>query len=181
MPSRRALTLFYVGPLVVWMAVIFFMSTDVGSGQNSAGMLTWILERLAPSYRASLTDYHLAGLNYALRKFGHLSEYAVLTLLAVRAIQFGRPGLKWQAFVGALVLSAGFAATDEIHQAFTASRGPSPRDVLIDCAGATLCMAGILLWFGVKRLERRLWMPMSPQEVRANGDEAQVASAQMPS
>jgi VanZ family protein len=86
-------------------------------------------------------------------------------MLAVRAIQFGRPGLKWQALVGALLLSAGFAATDEIHQAFTASRGPSPRDVLIDCAGATLCMAGILLWFGVKRLERRLWAGATKKNV----------------
>jgi VanZ family protein len=175
MTNRRALALFYVGPLVVWMAIIFFMSTDVGNGQNSASMLTWLLERLAPTYRASLNDYHIAGLNYALRKLGHVSEYAILTMLAVRAIQFGRPGLKWQAFVGALCLSAGYAATDEIHQAFSASRGASPRDVLIDCSGAVLCMAGILLWFGVKRVERRLWGGRVPDEGLVVEERAEVA------
>ena len=41
------------------------------------------------------------------------------------------------------------AATDEIHQAFVPDRGPSPVDVMIDTAGASV---GLVLSLAVSRI-----------------------------
>ena len=41
----------------------------------------------------------------------------------------------------ALVISIGYAATDEFHQSFVAGRHGSPVDVLIDSAGVALAIA----------------------------------------
>ena len=68
MNGRHALQLFYVGPLLAWMAVIFLLSTPVGGPKNSTGMIVWALRRLDPLYLSSLSGYQLAQLNYAARK-----------------------------------------------------------------------------------------------------------------
>lgn len=156
MRSRRLLILWYVGPLALWMAFIFAMSTDIGSPQNSQGLLERVLHFLSPSFLKSLSQYQIHRVDYALRKLGHFTEYMVLTLLAVRVLQFGRPKLKLSSFLGAMALSVGFALSDEFHQRFVESRTPSMRDVLIDSAGSAVCMIGILARFWIKGVERRL-------------------------
>ena len=69
-----------------------------------------------------------------LRKLAHVTEYAILGFLLARAVR--RPGL-------AVVLAAGYAATDEVHQTFVRGRHGAPLDVAIDTAGA---LAGVLVW-----------------------------------
>jgi hypothetical protein len=64
----------------------------------------------------------------ALRKGIHFGEYALLCALLVRALR-GRIALAW----GLTVL---YAVTDELHQTFVDGRIGTPRDVLIDAAGA---------------------------------------------
>src|SRR5262249_29588180 len=92
-----------------------------------------------------------------IRKMGHLTEYAILTLLAVRAIQFGEPRLKPRAAIGAFFISVLYACSDEFHQRFVPGRTSSPRDIIIDSVGVTLVMLGILLWFVHKSVNRGLW------------------------
>lgn len=154
--KRPLLIAFYFGPLLTWMAFIFFMSTEIGSTKTSLGLITRVLGFFSPRLLATLSDFQLDRLDYTVRKLAHMAEYMVLTLLAVRAIQFGRPQLKVGTFFGALAISALYAMTDEFHQKFVGGRSASAHDVLIDIAGAVLCMAGILLWFGIKHVERRL-------------------------
>ena len=69
-----------------------------------------------------------------LRKLAHLSEYALLGFLLARAVR--RPAV-------AVVLAAGYAATDEVHQTFVEGRHGAPLDVAIDTVGA---LVGVLVW-----------------------------------
>jgi VanZ family protein len=69
-----------------------------------------------------------------LRKAAHMTEYAMLAVLLVRALEDELP-----AFYGALL----YAASDEIHQAFVRGRHGSPIDVGIDAIGA---FVGLLVW-----------------------------------
>jgi VanZ family protein len=68
------------------------------------------------------------------RKLIHVAEYALLTFLWWRAlVTVTTPG---RAILFALVLSSGYAVTDEYHQTFVEGRHGSPVDWAIDSAGA---------------------------------------------
>ncbi|HZO88407.1 MAG TPA: VanZ family protein [Chthonomonadaceae bacterium] len=165
--NKRLLQLFYIGPAIIWMLVIFMGSTDIGNGQHSLSVVEFILRFLAPYRLEQLSPQTLDVLNLVLRKACHVTEYAILTLLVVRAIQFGETRLKLGALAGAAAISALFACSDEIHQRFVPTRGPSPVDVMIDCIGVVLVIIGLLLWFGIKSLERRLRRDSPPDQPQA--------------
>ena len=82
----------------------------------------------------------------------------------------------WPVAGQALLASALWAAADEIHQAFTATRGASVRDVALDTAGAAL---GLLLAVARPGLARRtlrrtrpgLPRPVIPRSLGSPGDE----------
>jgi VanZ family protein len=81
------------------------------------------------------------------RKLVHFGEYALLCLLWWRALE---PGLgARRAALVALIISSGYAATDELHQTFVEGRNGNPVDWLIDTAGAGLM--AILLRSGARR------------------------------
>lgn len=126
-------------PSLLWMGLIYAMSAAPGdiSGAHSGAVLAWLL---------SVLDHITGGaaaispdtLHLLIRKGAHMAEYAVLALFNLRALRISgsrRPAL------AALVLSAAYAATDEYHQRFVVGRGPSPLDVIIDTAGASLALA----------------------------------------
>ena len=86
----------------------------------------------------------------AIKKVGHFSLYFVLaTALAfgfdrsLRGSSLATWGLRF-----ALTVAIAYAATDELHQAFTPTRDASISDVMIDSAGA---IAGVLVWRQVTR------------------------------
>ncbi len=102
-------------PVLVWAAVIFAVSS-------------------IPSLSSGLGGWDLL-----LRKLAHLTEYAILGALLVRATR--RPWL-------ALGLAALYAASDELHQHFVEGRHAAPLDVAIDTVGA---LAGIVVWRALLR------------------------------
>ena len=97
-------------PVVAWAAVIFAFSS-------------------VPSLSSGLGGWDLV-----LRKLAHVTEYAILGALLLRATR--RPWL-------ALGLAAAYAASDEVHQHFVSGRVGAPLDVLIDSAGVAL---GVAVW-----------------------------------
>lgn len=121
---------------VLWMMVIFMMSEMSGdvSGAQS-GFVTELVERaLAFVLGAQIpTDT----LELVIRKGAHMGEYAILFWLWARAL--GLSGAKRPA-VTALAVCAAYAASDEFHQCFSDGRGPSPVDVMIDTAGASIAL-----------------------------------------
>jgi VanZ family protein len=139
--------------VLAWMTAIFIGSTDLlSSGHTSrfiGPMLRWIWPHISQE--------HVDQIQYLIRKCGHLSEYAVLAVLAWRALHLStespRAYLDWRNLLTALALAAAYAATDEFHQHFVATRYASPLDVLIDSVGAA---AGLgLATMGVRFRELR--------------------------
>jgi VanZ family protein len=100
MPSSRALSLWL--PVIVWAAVIFTFSSIPSLG---TGLGTW---------------------DTILRKGAHMTEYAILGLLLLRALGRELP---------AFAIGLAYAISDELHQHFVRGRHASPIDVLIDTVG----------------------------------------------
>jgi VanZ family protein len=107
------------GPVVLWAAVIFLLSSITSL---SSGLGTW---------------------DEVLRKAAHISEYAVLGALLLRALGRDLP---------ALAVGIAYAATDEIHQHFVSGRHSSPFDVAFDACGVTL---GLLIALSVQSQRAR--------------------------
>ncbi len=125
-------------PVVLWMGFIFAMSTSLGAGENTSRFigpfLHWLLPQAAPAT--------IAHLHFLIRKAGHLTEYAILALLLLRAI--GGPGFR--PLFWALAIATAYAATDEFHQSFVPGRTATVSDVLIDAAGALTALALAAAW-----------------------------------
>lgn len=125
------------------MLVIFGWSTDAGSAEHTRSLLQRFLSDL-PILR-DLPRARILDIDYGIRKAAHITEYAVLAILAFRAVRRERlifcDGDVW----GVLLLCVAYAATDEIHQIFVASRFAAVGDVLYDTFGA---MVGVVayLW-----------------------------------
>jgi VanZ family protein len=119
------------GPVFVWMAIIFYLSS----------VNTWTVGDGPPAY-------------HALRKVGHVFEYSVLALLLGRALAgmierrgaaLGRPAMLkvWWAGVSLATL---YAVTDELHQAFVPRREFHLTDILIDALSATAALGIWYIW-----------------------------------
>ena len=84
------------------------------------------------------------GLDFLVRKAGHMAVFGILALLLWRSVAgttaWRRP------WAWALALAVLYAITDELHQGFVAGRHPAAVDVGIDSAGALLAVvaAGLL-------------------------------------
>jgi VanZ family protein len=116
------------------MAFIFGMSTHIGSSQSTSGVFNTIVDWLWPP----LSSPARALIFYFCRKAGHVIEYTILSVLAVRAIQQDRAVWQWRAVGAAVFLAILYAASDEWHQRFVPSRTSDWHDVLIDAAGVSL-------------------------------------------
>ena len=122
------------------MAFIFIMSAMPGdvSGDQS-GTITKIVLSVISFFFGEQTAGALPAdtLEFLIRKAAHMTEYAILFLLYCHALRVS--GVKHAALT-ALLMSAAYAASDEFHQSFTNGRGPSPIDVCIDTAGASIAL-----------------------------------------
>lgn len=130
-------------PVILWMGVIFVASSDTGSFEHSSRFIGPLLHWLFPS--ASVETREL--LHHFIRKAGHFTEYAILALLALRALRLSKPERSFRkSAVIALLMATGYAATDEFHQSLVPGRTAAVGDVLIDSAGAFIALAGATLW-----------------------------------
>ena len=78
-------------PVLVMLGAMYYFSTDVLSGENTASLIEKILRWFSddPSERL------IRGLNYGLRKCMHFFEYAVLAALLFRAFRADSPS-RWR-------------------------------------------------------------------------------------
>lgn len=131
------------GPLVVWLAFIFFASTGALSAPNTSRIIGPLLRWLFPN----ITEAQLLRAHFLTRKLAHFSEYAVLALLAARAfIPSTHRWLRRRWLTSALVLVAVYALLDEYHQTFVPSRTGSIWDSMIDIAGGVTALVVLALW-----------------------------------
>ena len=122
-------------PLIAWMAVIFFFSTETFSGANTAGIIAGALKFLFPSLSISQLEFW----HGVCRKAGHVTEYSILGFLAWRTFSiYPWAGPKPKLFAAAFVLV--FALSDEFHQRFVPSRTSSLMDVGYDFMGGLIAL-----------------------------------------
>lgn len=103
--------LYLWGPVLIWAGVIFFFSSL--STIPSAQKIWW---------------------DFLIKKLAHITEYAILYFLVVRASGNKRP----RTLAFAFILCILYAASDEIHQSFTPGRHPGLIDVGFDSLGMTV-------------------------------------------
>jgi VanZ family protein len=123
-------------PPVVWMAIIFGLSSDTASAEQTSRFLLPLLRWLLPWATSGQLDL----LHAAARKSGHLVEYAVLAALWFRAFAPGRGLTPRRASWLALAIAVVWAFVDEGHQSMLLSRTGSALDVGIDAGGAVLAL-----------------------------------------
>ena len=126
------------GPPVLWMAVISLGSTDAFAASETSRFVGPVLRWLFPN--ASPDTLELA--HAAIRKAGHVAEFAALALLWGRALSWGTAVWQRGAVVRALLFTIIFAILDETHQAFESGRTGSVIDVGWDSLGAILAIVG---------------------------------------
>jgi VanZ family protein len=122
-------------PVILWMMVIFILSTELFSSANTAPLLAPLLANLLPDVFAA----RIETIVLLLRKLGHWGEYFILAVLLMRALdaEFSTQSAK-RRLIWSIAVATFYAASDELHQAFVPSRTASPLDVMIDSFGA-LC------------------------------------------
>jgi len=128
-------------PLIAWMGFISFASSAEFSAANTSRIIgplvLWLFPNTSP---ASLELIHLF-----VRKLAHLSEYALMGILAARAFRTSPRTLfqrRW--FLISVCLIVGYALLDEYHQSFVPSRTASIFDSLIDSVGGLVAL--FVIW-----------------------------------
>ena len=134
-------------PVLAWMLVIFAASTDMMSAEHTSRFIGPFLRWLVPD----ISPATIAGVQLLVRKAAHLTEYAILGALFARAFLRGHGKAAARYIFLTWLICLAWAALDEFHQSFVASRTGSPIDVMIDATGA---LAGLGIYWLVTRKAR---------------------------
>jgi VanZ family protein len=135
-------------PVALMLSLMYFFSTDVFSGKNTAHAIEWIMKL----FGKDLSRPELGETNLAVRKFAHFFEYAILASLLFRAFRAESPALwrfSWTSYSFAIVVV--WSLLDEFHQTFTTRRGGSLYDAMIDSAGGLFALLCITIYFRRKK------------------------------
>jgi VanZ family protein len=126
------------GPLIMWMLLISFASTNEFSALNTSKVIRPLLIWLYPQ----ISEEGIRLAHFITRKLAHFAEYSILGFLAARAFFFSSRRLLQQLWFGAaMLLIMLYALIDEYHQSFVPSRSASLVDSAIDIAGGVTALA----------------------------------------
>ena len=139
--------------VLVWVVTAAWAGamSELSTGAYSSSVTGSLLAQLLLSLHIHLTPPTFETIHFLIRKLGHLSEYALFSLLLYHSFEL-RHTERWNArsALGALVIAGLFSLTDEYHQSFVPGRTASLGDCGIDTAGALL---GMVFLFGIRRLQ----------------------------
>ena len=117
--------LYFWLPPVIWIGLIFFVSSQPGTAFPDLGVLDLVA-----------------------KKGAHILEYAVLYILLFRAFST----LPWsgqttrRAYLLPALVTILYAMSDELHQTFVPSREGAIRDVCIDSFGVLMAYLFVRWW-----------------------------------
>lgn len=130
------------GPVVLWIAVIFFASTGSMSASNTSRFVRPLLLLLSPN----ISEQGIIFAHFIIRKCAHFTEYAVLALLAARAfLTSSHYAVRGNWFVITFCLVALCSVMDELHQSFVPARTGAIGDIFIDIAGGATALVALAL------------------------------------
>ena len=120
--------LWYWLPPLAWCGVIVVVSGDLGSSENTWGILEWLLSWFPPLSPAQFKLMHF----YVRKTIGHFGNYAFLYFLWFRAFRGNLGYARGGPSSWSLALCLVMALLDEGHQAMFATRSSSLKDVALD-------------------------------------------------
>lgn len=132
---------------IAWMVVIYIFSDkpDVQSqkmsGSVSYRLISMMNDGWGFDWDEAEKELRAGAIDYPIRKVAHMSECALLCLLAFGTLSFLKGKKRY--FLPILWVFV-YACTDEFHQLFVRGRAGKFTDVLIDTSGAILMMLLIL-------------------------------------
>src|SRR5699024_1041715 len=126
-------------PMIVWMAVIFYLSAQPAeqSSELSTGIMHILLKFIEHIVVIDEGFFH-----HIVRKGAHLSAYFILGILTMFALEHKINCNRVQIGVSFLI-GVFYAASDEVHQLFVPGRSGEIGDVGIDAMGVLL---GVLIY-----------------------------------
>jgi len=125
----------------LWAVLIFVGYTSVLSASHTSVLLRVFLWIFPQASEATLATIH-----FLLRKAGHFTEYAILALLAARALRTSyRKLLRQRWFWLSFLLVVVYALGDEFHQSFVPSCTASIYDSMIDMFGGLTALAFLVI------------------------------------
>lgn len=139
------------------MAMIFGFSCQNGeeSGRLSGTITKLLLRVFVPDYAAldpARQQLLAERAGFFVRKAAHLTEFAFLGFsLMLHFKTLERRGMCRRPALLSLLVGFAYAASDELHQILVSGRGPSLRDVGIDCLGVFLAVIVCLLCAAARR------------------------------
>ncbi|MGD9560795.1 MAG: VanZ family protein [Pyrinomonadaceae bacterium] len=149
--QQRRVRFFAYAPLVLWIAVILVLGSGPGASAQTSRFIKPLIDFFFPD--ASPDTFLLV--HSFIRKTAHFVEYAILAILAGRALlasPFRKLHRHW--IIVSLASVVAVAAADEFNQSFQSARTGSGIDVLLDLSGG---LAGVVIFalFLKKRLSDR--------------------------
>lgn len=114
--------------VLLWMGVIFIFSNQANSSSITHSMLENILSGMK-------ADWIVDMLNFLIRKFSHMLEYLILSLLILNIFKNRN---RSHLYLITIFICFIYAMTDEYHQTFVTGRTGQFIDVLIDTFGAII-------------------------------------------
>jgi VanZ family protein len=124
-------------PFLAFAAAVLAMAGPLGSSASTGARVVPLLETLGLSPQTAAA-VHAAG-----RTVGHVVAYALVAVLALRAVRGDQPATAPRAVL-AFLIAVALAAADESLQGATRGRGGRATDVLVDASGALLGLAWAL-------------------------------------
>lgn len=129
------------GPLLLWMAVIFFASSSSNPYQVLPGR--WQIGCAQLMKSSDLQN--LLCQNDTVGQISHLAEYGLLALLAARAVSWKEPRKRLIiTLLGVLLGCFLYGLSDEIHQLFVPGRTFQTADLMLDLAGSLV--GALIVW-----------------------------------
>lgn len=154
-------------PAILWMAVIFYlssMSTTESNSQSKNTINKIIDTTIETTNNIGITNNHPSNqkkqnitdqLNKPLRKCAHASVYFFLAILLLHASLMSHYKIHKKyplTILFALLICFFYAITDEYHQTFVTGRTGQFSDVLIDTIGA---LVGITLYSIIRHRKKK--------------------------
>ena len=143
--------LWYWGPVVIWMAVIF-----AGSSHPNVNI---VADRTQDDPNVNVVVRKIQGelaksnfmieKNFIIKKLAHMAEYVLLGFLLFRALFKGKRNsfASRYAWLWALMGAIFYGVSDEVHQMFVPTRTAYIEDIFINALGASIgLLFGIIVY-----------------------------------
>ncbi len=131
---------------MLWLGIIAVESSGMMSSDNTDSVLYSVLTTVFGPFNKHRFDVFHA----LLRKFGHFTGYAILSLLffraLIRTVSLEAVAAAYRIFaILAVIFTFVVASLDELHQSYLPSRTGLFSDVLLDTSGAVAVQIVLLL------------------------------------